>query len=287
MHPCTAIFFEFLDQCTLAPPFFPVFGLIPTPDTPFYQDFSLPLATKLEQQKMRNLVELQEIERTFRFRYPELYRRLCADGTLYAGEFTETWYEDFYPEIRKNPPLLLFNCDFETFYAEDVEAELRQMADPDDYRHIPKEIRLIPFGQNGAGDLYCFRLDEKADEIPVVFAPHDEEDATYVARNLEDFIFTSLLEAAVSPYIPEGRDEQTEYEDLRAQFRSHRPYLTPRRQKVLEEYYRRKPFNYEAPATVGHGTEIRRGLLTTDEFAKTMKAEINYPKLYETFTYMG
>ena len=43
---------------------------------------------------MRNLVELQEIERTFRFRYPELYRRLCADGTLYAGEFTETWYED-------------------------------------------------------------------------------------------------------------------------------------------------------------------------------------------------
>ena len=80
MHPCTAIFFEFLDQCTLAPPFFPVFGLIPTPDTPFYQDFSLPLATKLEQQKMRNLVELQEIERTFRFRYPELYRRLCADG---------------------------------------------------------------------------------------------------------------------------------------------------------------------------------------------------------------
>ena len=46
-------------------------------------------------------------------------------------------------------------------------------------------------------------------------------------------------------------------------------------------------FNYEAPATVGHGTEMRRGLLTTDEFMKTMKAEINYPKLYETFTYMG
>ena len=219
---------------------------------------------------MRNLVELQEIERTFRFRYPELYRRLCADGT------------------RSLPTAVEISV-FTTEKA-DVKAlteEIEALPDIESVRHIPKEIRLIPFGQNGAGDLYCFRLDEKADEIPVVFAPHDEEDATYVARNLEDFIFTSLLEAAVSPYIPEGRDERTEYEDLRAQFRSHRPYLTPRRQKVLEGYYRRKPFNYEAPATVGHGTEIRRGLLTTDEFAKTMKAEINYPKLYETFTYMG
>lgn len=237
---------------------------------------------------MRNLSELQKIEETFGFRYPELYRRLCADGMLYAGEFTETWYEETYPKIRKNPPLLLFNCDFELFYAEDVDAELKQMASADDYRHIPQSLRLIPFGQNGAGDLYCFRMDEaKGPDIPIVFAPHDEEDATYVARNLEDFLFTSLLEAAVSPYIPDERDEATEYEDLRAQFRSHRPYMTLRRQKLLEEYYRRKPFDYDAPATVGHGTEKRRGLLTTEEFAKTMKAEINYAKLYETFTYMG
>ncbi len=237
---------------------------------------------------MRNLTELEKIEKAFDFRYPELYRRLCADGMLYAGEFTEDWYEVTYPKIRKRPPLLLFNCDFELFYAEDVEGELQQMGRADDYRHIPADLRLVPIGQNGAGDLYCFFFNaQEGSDVPVLFAPHDEEDATFVAKNIEDFIFTSLLEAAVSPYIPEERDEATEYEDLRAQFQSHKKYLTPRRQKILAEFYARNPFNYEAPASIGQGTETRRGLLTLEEYAKVMKTEIKFPKLYETVRYMG
>lgn len=237
---------------------------------------------------MRNLTELEKIEKAFGFQYPALYRQLCADGMLYAGEYTPDWFETVYPKIRKNPPLLLFNCDFETLYADEVEAELHAMADPEDYRKIPADLHLIPFGQNGAGDLYCFYLNEqKGKDIPVVFAPHDEIDATFLARNLHDFMFTSLLEAAVNPYIPEERDEKTEYEDLEAQFQSHKKYLSPHRQEVLEKIYQRKPFTYECPVDYGKGTETCKGLLTQDEYMKLMKAEIKFPQLYDTFQYMG
>ena len=236
---------------------------------------------------MRNIPELEKIEKTFGFKYPDLFRQLCADGMLFAGEYTEDWFENEYPKIRKNPPLLLFNCDFEILYAEDVEAEMKKIADPNDYRKIPSEIKLVPFGQNGSGDLYCFCLNEKkGKDIPVVLAPHDEIDATYLAKNLDDFIFISLMEAVVNPYIPEERDEKTEYEDLVAQFNSHKKYLNKHRQEILEDIYKRKPFTYSCPVN-DKETMTCKGLLTQDEYYKLMKAEIKYNNLYNTFQSMG
>ena len=51
---------------------------------------------------------LQKIEQTYGFQYPKLYHRLWEDGMLNV-----LWqWDEVFPELKKNPPLLLFMDQF-------------------------------------------------------------------------------------------------------------------------------------------------------------------------------
>ncbi len=55
---------------------------------------------------------------------------------------------------------------------------------------IHPKYRMVPFAQNGAGDLYIFQLDmESNGEVPITFFPHNDSEAQILAKNLQDFIF--------------------------------------------------------------------------------------------------
>lgn len=51
----------------------------------------------------------------------------------------------------------------------------------------------------GGGDLYVFQFDKQCGEnIPITLVPHDWEEETILAKNLQDFIFRKKLEAVLN-----------------------------------------------------------------------------------------
>ena len=54
---------------------------------------------------------LQKIEQTYNFQYPKLYHQLWEGGMLDVRWQKERWWEEVFPELKKNPPLLITNTE--------------------------------------------------------------------------------------------------------------------------------------------------------------------------------
>ena len=216
---------------------------------------------------------LPEIEHQHDFSYPSLYRQLEQDGMLNVGEYGPDWYNTVLPTLKDRPTLLLFADDFELLGVDAVAQALAEQAEPDDYRQIDPAFTFIPFAQTGAGDHYCFFPTGAADgEIPIVLLWHDEEEARYVAKNLQDFIFSMLLDSMADQDTYNDVSDEQFREQLEKMLVTHARYLTPRQQEVLQTLLARDIGDYEVALPKGR-TETHRGLLTDLEL-KTLKQEL-------------
>lgn len=126
---------------------------------------------------------LTEIENKYGFKYPELYKKLEYDQMLNVGEYGQDWYTTVFPKLKENPTLLLHSWDFEVLSVEAAYEAIKGLADPENYRQIKPEFQFIPFAQSGAGDHYCFFLNEQnGKDIPIVFVWHDCNEVIYLAK---------------------------------------------------------------------------------------------------------
>lgn len=216
---------------------------------------------------------LPEIEHQHDFSYPSLYRQLEQDGMLNVGEYGPDWYNTVLPTLKDRPTLLLFADDFELLGVEAVAQALADLAEPDDYRQIDPAYTFIPFAQTGAGDHYCFFPSGQTDgEVPIVLLWHDQDEAQYLARNLQDFIFSMLLDSVAQQDRYNGIGDAQFREQLEKMLGTHARYLSPRQQEVLHTLLARDIADYEVALPKGR-TETQRGLLTDAEL-KTLKQEI-------------
>ncbi len=140
-------------------------------------------------------MDLKTIETKYGIVFPNTYRELYKSGMLNWGEFGQNWIKNVYPSLRKSPPLLLYANDFELIDFERIDEEIGAFKDPEDYRCVNPKFNFIPFAQNGGGDLYCFQYDNSNNgNIPIVLVWHDMNAANVLAKNLQDFMFRSMLE---------------------------------------------------------------------------------------------
>lgn len=226
----------------------------------------------------------QEIEKKYGFEYPSLYKQLYVDGMLDWGEFSPNWYFEIYPKLKDNPPLLLHSYDFELMDLKSVSQEIEELMDPDNYRNINEEFRFIPFAHNAAGDHYCFFLNkENKGELPVVFLYHDENEAEYMAKNLQDFIFRMILQdMSQQDTFNEINDEEFRNNIVNV-LKSHAKYLTDKEQDILQNILRREIIDYEI--SFSYGNEDARGLLTDIEMKKVINEIIPFDKMDTSFEY--
>ena len=231
--------------------------------------------------------KLEEIEQNYKFKYPKLYKQLFEDGMLDWGKFGKDWYVTYFKKMKQNPPLLFWGNDFEILEFDRIIEEIDAFKDPEDYRETKPEFQFVPFAQTGAGDLYVFQFDEENGEnIPITLVLHDDESATMLAKNLQDFIFRVLLEAVVN--IDEySRIAEEDFEFNRINIlRTHKSYLTEKQFEILSEIYKRELFDYSYK--VPNGREYTaKGLVSRNELEKILQQEIEFEKLNYKFVYMG
>jgi len=111
------------------------------------------------------MITLQEIEQTYHFKYPTLYYQLWEDGMLDI-RWQEGWWKNIFPELKKNPPLLLFRDQFTAL--DDAEEIVNLIEDYKSQRGIKAEYLLVPFARECAGDVCFFYNREKPEQPPVI-----------------------------------------------------------------------------------------------------------------------
>lgn len=174
---------------------------------------------------------------------PPLYKQLAQDGMLDWGVAQANWYQEVYPQLSKNPPLLLTSYEFEISSPDELLSyadEFLPTFDNKDWYYLKPEFqdRLVLFATCGNGDAYAFyyaddHTNNKGAEPVILRICHDKE-SEFVAKNLQDFIVYKLLEIA---HI--GTDENTDEfrHHLLTQLTTHRPYLTPTQADSLLAIY--------------------------------------------------
>ncbi|CAM3133408.1 SMI1/KNR4 family protein [Janthinobacterium lividum] len=230
---------------------------------------------------------LSEIEQQHGFTYPSLYRQLESDGMLAVGEYGPDWYKLVYPTLTDRPTLLLHADDFELLNIQAVAAEVESLLDADDYRQIDPAFQFIPFAQTGAGDHYCFFASGQHDgEMPIVLLWHDQNEAQYLAKNLQDFLFHMLLNSMADQDTYNDVGDEEFKDQLAKTLGTHARYLTARQAEVLQTLLARDIIDYEVELPKGR-TETHRGLLSNIELASLRAELIPYEKFDSCFAYSG
>ncbi|EGD33413.1 hypothetical protein [Capnocytophaga sp. oral taxon 338] len=190
------------------------------------------------------MITLQEIEQTYHFKYPTLYYQLWEDGMLDI-RWQEGWWKNIFPELKKNPPLLLFRDQFMAL--DDAEEIVNLIEDYKSQRGIKAEYLLVPFASECAGDVCFFYNREKPEQPPVIVKDwYDFDSAEIIADNLQNFIFYGMLSMVHSIYTKAPICLGDFYENIANLFRTHRPYLTEEQAEVIEKIYSRKLTAYKA-----------------------------------------
>lgn len=233
--------------------------------------------------------ELTQLEEKYGFEYPAIYKELYKDGMLdwfrgWNKPWTPAcnWYTEVYPTLLDNPPLLLHNLDFEIYEFKDIDEQLDDIPD-----YWNPDFKFVPFGMSGAGDWYAFYMNSPlTDSIPIVFAPHDEMNAQYRAKNMQDFIFREILEYAV--WVDEKdnlKDEDKFRKNMASMLKSHSKYLTPSQGAILEEIYDRPIKQYKVGLTLTN-PYTKLAFLGEEELNEIIKREIDFEFLDVEFQYM-
>ena len=189
------------------------------------------------------MTPLQKIEQTYGFQYPKLYHRLWEDGMLNVH-----WqWEEVFPELKKNPPLLLFRDQFTAL--DDAEDIINRIKNNKSQRGIKTEYLLVPFASECEGEV-CFFYDREKPEQPAFIVKdwYDFDAAEIIADNLQNFIFYGLLSIVYSIYA-KASSLSDFYENIASIYRTHHPYLSEEQAQVIKEIYNRKLTNFPCSAT--------------------------------------
>ena len=191
------------------------------------------------------MTTLRQLEEKHNYTFPSLFKTLFEEGKLnWMSSFEEplekgkTWADDVYPTLKENPPLLLHSggSDFELLTPKAIlDFEFPEAWDTDTHH-------FIPFAKTAEGNTYAF-YNNGAEETPIVLIWEDDE-AEYVAKNFEDFIFLKMLEAADDIdkddlYADYGKENPMELyrADLKADLEAIHPYLKDTYLNILDEAY--------------------------------------------------
>ena len=229
------------------------------------------------------MTTLENIETKHKILFPALYKKLWEDDMLnwmrgfeLPLEEGKTWADDVYPTLKKNPPLMLHSggSDFELLTPDEIlNFEFPQEWDTDSHH-------FIPFAKTAEGNTYAFYKNKEIDgESPIVLIWEDDE-AEYVAKNFEDFIFRKMLESADDIdkddlHADYGKEHPMELyrTDLQADLESIRPYLKDEYVSILEESY-----NAEVLETL-----IAYGFMGSKPVKEVIKELLDFELMAEVF----
>jgi hypothetical protein len=233
------------------------------------------------------MTTLEQLEAKHSYTFPRLYKTLFEAEMLnwmrgFELPLTEglTWADDVYPTLKENPPLMLHSggSDFELMTAN----EIFNFEFPEDWNR--EQHHFIPFAKTAEGNTYAFYKNVEIDgENPIVLIWEDDE-AEYIAKNFEDFIFRKMLESSDDIdkddlYADYGKENPMELyrTDLKADLQNIRPHLKEAYVSVLDTAY-----NGEVLETL-----ISYGFMGSKPVKEVIKELLDFEEMGDVFDHEG
>lgn len=133
---------------------------------------------------------------------PQSLLQLILDNKTHYEPY-DTWATTWRERLFKNPPALMNVWDFEWSNDAEIEENLAWLN--------PKTqsgLTFLPFGQTGAGDVYCLMPLDQHSDTPlhtwgVALIYHDNEYSKFISTSFSDFLYQQLINclADTSHYI--------------------------------------------------------------------------------------
>ena len=229
---------------------------------------------------------IEKTEQQFGFKYPDLYVELYNDKMLEASKESRNTLEADFTKAKNNPTLLLFAQDFTLMNDQEIEDESKNLRNPDDYRSPDPKHQFIPFAWTKSGHCYAFCFEhKKGNDVPIVLVYNNMDEALFLAKNLQDFIFRYLLETVsdVADGMPVTQGDF--YENISNLLRTHKKYLTDQQQVTVEIYYKKKLQTFTNQISPNY-EQTRNGLISFHDLKTVLADEIGFEQLDQTFLYM-
>ncbi len=149
-------------------------------------------------------MKLDQVESILDIKFPKKWKDIHSMGAM-------EWMEQSIQEFRENKEkyindpkaFLMLECDCEPLFFEDIPKRLEELKEWISWREedekiaLNEDVRLIPFAQNGGGDLFCFLYEKDVEEPRIVLYYHDDYSGPLLeASSFDEFIYVILLESA-------------------------------------------------------------------------------------------
>lgn len=168
-------------------------------------------------------MNLQETEKKFNFKFPQKWMDIYNTGAM---EWLECNSDEFNAKREvyiSNPnAFFMLNCDCEPLLFDKISERIEDLnewiswCEEDEELSLKENIKLIPFGQTGAGDLYCFLYeDDTYIEPKVILYLHDEyEEPDIIGETFEEYLYVQMLSAVTNDEDVQGEHWQAHLKHL-------------------------------------------------------------------------
>ena len=133
---------------------------------------------------------------------------------------------------------MMMNGEVEPLFFEEIPERAEELAEwlswrAEDTGETPrKEIKLMPFAQNGAGDLYLFVYEGKSEPKIVLYYHDDYESPTLCFKDFDELMYYALLDALRWDEDINGKTWQSHLDYLTNEYRAQ---ITGKSKKELSD----------------------------------------------------
>ena len=243
---------------------------------------------------LKRLMEtLKNLEKELDFSYPPLYHKLYSDGMLKPcvvnegttiGEFELGTNASLSAKLKNQHGTIPFLSAISTIRVLPVEQIRYRLTESYIGENIDRAHMLIPFAVDSAGAWFAFSFKlQQNNDVSIAIVWDDCDEATVVAKSLEDFIALRLLEAAALFYSDEPLEQRRK--ELQEMLVTHTPYMNPHHVKLLIEVYKRAFFSTFHQASK-HYSYTSWHLIGKDELTALTKELLSFKLMGKTFRWL-
>lgn len=147
---------------------------------------------------------LNELENKLKVKFPQKFHEIYETGAMEWMTCSGEEFKEKRADFMNDPNAFMFSltCECEPLMFDEIPGRLEEMNEmlkwrmEDEGEVLKKGYNLIPFGQSGGGNMFCFLYNGTNNEPMVFEYAHDCYDApTLWGENFDEFLYTMALSA--------------------------------------------------------------------------------------------
>ncbi|MDE7398774.1 MAG: SMI1/KNR4 family protein [Oscillospiraceae bacterium] len=150
----------------------------------------------------RITIKLSDIERQFEVTFPNGFHKIYDTGAMEWAELLPDEFRKIREKYDNDPnSFMMMNGEVEPLFFEEIPERAEELAEwlswraEDTGETLRDGIKLVPFAQNGAGDLYLFVYKGKTEPKIVLFYHDDFESPSFGFKDFDELMYYALLDA--------------------------------------------------------------------------------------------